>query len=90
LDDVEQLVDVNQTRAIGDIIRYAMENYMDGKTTLKEIIQKVHRDIEEKGLDVISPFEGLHPGDYAQPRPQEIGAAINRLRILKVKQEGTK
>ncbi len=84
LDDVEQLVDVNQTRAIGDIIRYAMENYMDGKTTLKEIIQKVQRDIEEKGLDVIAPFEGLHPGDYAQPRPQEIGAAINRLRILRV------
>jgi len=90
LDDVEQLVDVNQTRAIGDIIRYAMENYMDGKTTLREIIQKVCRDIDEKGLDVISPFKGLYPGDYAQPRPQEIGAAINRLRILKVKQESVK
>jgi len=87
LDDVEQLVDTNQTRAIGDIIRYAMENYMDGKTTLREIIQKVHGDIEEKGLDAISPFDGLHPGDYAQPRPQEIGAAINRLRILRVKQK---
>ena len=86
LDDVEQLVDSNQTRAIGDIIRYAMENYMDGKATLREIVYKVHKDIEEKGLDVISPFKGFHPGDYAQPRPQEIAAAINRLRILEVKQ----
>jgi len=87
LDDVEQLVDPNQTRAIGDIIRYAIENYMDGKTALKQIVQNVDRDIEEKGLDIISPFQGLHPGDYARPRPQEMGAAINRLRILKVRQQ---
>lgn len=86
LDDVEQLVDVNQTRAIGDIIRYAMENYMGDNVTLREIVQKVHRDIQEKGLDIISPYKDFHTGDYAQPRPQEIGAAINRLRILKVKQ----
>ncbi|NLO81490.1 MAG: ABC-ATPase domain-containing protein [Clostridiales bacterium] len=86
LDDVEQLVDANQTRAIGDIIRYAVKNYVDGKATLREIVWKVHRDIEERGLDIISPFKGLHPGDYAQPRPQEIAAAINRLRILEVRQ----
>ena len=59
---------------------------MDGKATLREIVWKVHRDIEERGLDIISPFKGLHPGDYAQPRPQEIAAAINRLRILEVRQ----
>jgi len=88
LDGMEQLVDVNQTRAIGDIIQYAMKKYMDGKTTLKEIVEKVERDIEEKGLDVISPFQpGVHPGDYVQPRPMEIGGAINRLRILEVKQK---
>lgn len=87
LDDMEQLIDVNQTKAIADIIQYAMKKYMDGKATLKEIVEKVEMDIEKNGLDVISPFYGMHPGDYAKPRPMEIAGAINRLRLLKVKQK---
>jgi len=87
LDYMEQLVDVNQTRAIGDIIQYAMKKYIDGRASLREVVENVQKDIEEKGLDIISPYRGLHPGDYAQPRSMEIGGAINRLRILKVKQK---
>ncbi|MGI9953357.1 ABC-ATPase domain-containing protein [Moorellaceae bacterium AZ2] len=81
---VEQLVDPSQTRAIGDIIRYLAERYCDNRRTLRELITMVLRDIEAKGLDVISPFYGQHPGDYSYPRAQEIAAAINRLRTLKV------
>ena len=87
LDFMEQLVDVNQTRAIGDIIQYAMGKYIDGRTSLREIVESIKKDIEEKGLDIISPYTGVHPGDYAEPRSMEIGGAINRLRILKVKQK---
>ncbi|MCG0278626.1 MAG: ABC-ATPase domain-containing protein [Thermanaeromonas sp.] len=83
---VEQLVDPSQTRAIGDIIRYLSERYCDNRRTLKELIHLVLEDINRKGLDIISPFYGQHPGDYALPRPQEIAAAINRLRTLKVVQ----
>lgn len=83
---VEQLVDPSQTRAIGDIIRYLAERYCDNRRTLRELIQLVLEDINRKGLDIISPFYGQHPGDYALPRPQEIAAAINRLRTLKVVQ----
>lgn len=82
---VEQLVDISQTRAIGDIINYAREHYMDGETALKEIIERIVNDISQKGLDVISPFYEQHPGEYALPRKYEIAAAINRLRTLKVK-----
>lgn len=81
---VEQLVDPSQTRAIGDIIRYLAERYCDNRRTLRQLIGLVLEDIERKGLDIISPFYGQHPGDYARPRAQEIAAAINRLRTLKV------
>jgi len=79
---VEQLVDVSQTRALGDAIHYARK-YMDGKRPLSEIIDMVLEDINRQGLDVLSP----HPvGDYAAFRGFELAAAINRLRTLEVVQ----
>ncbi|MCG8502652.1 MAG: ABC-ATPase domain-containing protein [Firmicutes bacterium] len=85
LQDVEQLVDSSQTTAIGLIMQYIKKKYVDGQGTLSEILQKVYDDMERYGLDVIAPFQGQHPGDYAMPRIQETFAAINRLRTLKVK-----
>ena len=79
---VEQLVDISQTRAIGDAIYYATR-YMDGRRTMREVIEAVMRDIREKGLDVLSPRP---VGDYAEFRGLELAAAINRLRTLRVKQ----
>lgn len=80
---VEQLVDISQTRAIGDAIYYATR-YMDGRRTLREIVEAVLRDIEKKGLDVLSPRP---VGDYAAFRGLELAAAINRLRTLSVSQK---
>ena len=85
LSGVEQLVDSSQTRAIGEIIHYAARNYLNGRTTLRQALEQVERDIEKKSLDVISPFYGQHPGDFARPRPLEVAAAINRLRSLSVR-----
>lgn len=85
LDYVEQLVDRSQTSAVGEIIRYAVKKYVDGKRTLKEIVEMVFADIEKYGLDIISPFYGKHPGNLALPRPQEVAAGLNRYRGLKVK-----
>ena len=45
---------------------------MDGKATLREIVCKVHKDIEEKGLDVISPFKAFIPGIMHNPGPQGV------------------
>ncbi|KKM10512.1 hypothetical protein SY88_12515 [Clostridiales bacterium PH28_bin88] len=81
---VEQLVDPSQTRAVADAIHYASRKYCDGKRDLPAIINLVLKDIAGKGLDVISPFWGQHPGDLALPRKHEIAAAINRLRSLKI------
>ncbi|WP_207644292.1 ABC-ATPase domain-containing protein [Desulfolucanica intricata] len=84
---VEQLVDPGQTNAIAEIIRYGQKKYMDGQTSLKKIIEKVLFDIENEGLDIISPYKGQHPGDYALPRKYEIAAAVNRYRRLQIKQK---
>jgi len=77
---VEQLVDISQTRAIGDAVYYAT-TFMDGSRTLKEIVDAVVSAIEKRGLDVLN----RRPvGDYATFRGLELAAAINRLRTLSV------
>lgn len=82
---IEQLVDLGQTRAIGDAIHYAAKNYVDGRRSLKEIVDLVMRDVDHGGLDVINPFERAPFGGYVIFRGHELGAAINRLRTLAVK-----
>ncbi len=82
---LEQLVDASQTRAIADLILYLSRKYVDNQRPLAHLLQAVYDEVEEKGLDVISPFSGRHPGDYAMPRRQEVAGAINRLRTLMVK-----
>jgi len=83
LGGIDQLVDVSQTRAIGDAIHYATRS-MNGERTMNRIIQDIISDIEERGLDVLS---SRPIGDYARFRPQELACAINRLRTLSVRQE---
>lgn len=84
LDDVEQLVDPSQTRAIADIIYYAWKKYFNGRYSLSDAIRSIENDLDQYGLDVISPFKDKS-GDYARPRGFEIAAAINRLRSLKIR-----
>ncbi len=86
LSAVEQVVDPSQTRAIGDAIFYALEKgYFDGERPLSGVLDAVLADIAQRGLEVLSGFEG-HPGDYALPRRYELAAAVNRLRTLAVRQ----
>jgi len=80
---VEQLVDISQTRALGDAIYYATK-YMDGTKSLGQILDLVMEDIRAKGLDVLGRVPA---GDYAAFRKFELAAAINRLRTLKARQK---
>ncbi|MDI6706456.1 MAG: ABC-ATPase domain-containing protein [Bacillota bacterium] len=81
---LEQLVDFSQTSAIGNILGY-MGKYIDGKRTLREVLERILKDIDEYGLDVISPFKG-HPGDMALPRIYEIAGTLNRMRNARFSQ----
>ncbi|HIJ74610.1 MAG TPA: ABC-ATPase domain-containing protein [Candidatus Hydrogenedentes bacterium] len=86
---VEQLVDVSQTRAVGHAIHLAVERFMDGNATLREVVDRVDRFFDENGLDALDPFHrnARHPGNYARPRKYEVAAAINRLRSLRMRQD---
>jgi len=82
---VEQLVDPGQTRAIACMLTVLAKQFADGNTPLYEMINRLYALIEKKGLDVVSPYYGKHPGDLVLPRKYELAAALNRLRTLKVK-----
>ncbi|MFQ5722117.1 MAG: ABC-ATPase domain-containing protein [Candidatus Aminicenantales bacterium] len=83
LSSVEQLVDEAQTKAIAEAIYYA-RRLMNERKTLKEIINSVLENISQKGLDILSTWPH---GKYASFRGLELGAAINRLRSLRVRQK---
>lgn len=87
LRQVEQLVDASQTRAIGLAIHAASRRMMDGRSSLREVIDELERFLDDDGLDALDPFAraGEHPGELARPRKQEIAAAINRLRSLRTR-----
>lgn len=83
LTDVEQLVELSQTKAIGYAIEYA-KKYMNNKVTLRAVAERVVKDIEGKGLDVLSDKLSGH---FARFRSFELVFAINRLRSLDVMQK---
>jgi hypothetical protein len=76
---MEQLVDSEQTAALGLLLKYAVEHLIDGKRTLPEIADYLEKQLETKGLSFFA--EGSYiPGGYAIPRVQEIYACLNRYR----------
>jgi predicted ABC-class ATPase len=79
---LEQLVDPSQTRAIGLMIHYYSEHYLEKTQNLKEGLTRVIADIQEKGFDALLPYK---VGNLAMPRIYEVAAAINRMRSLKIK-----
>ncbi len=83
LSAVEQLVEDGQVKAIGEALVFAVERYMDGRKTLKEVSDLVMKEIERHGLDGIARVP--YPSDLVMFRRQEFGAAINRLRSLRVR-----
>ncbi len=89
LSGVEQLVDTSQARAVGHAIHLATERFMDGRATLREVVEAMEAFFKGNGLDALDPFHRpeRHPGSFARPRKYEIAAAINRLRSLRMRQK---
>ena len=82
LTDLEQLIELSQTKAIGFSMLYARK-YMNGERTLKQAIDLVMADIEENGLDILSEKISGH---FAQFRSFELAFALNRMRSFSVNQ----
>jgi predicted ABC-class ATPase len=75
-----QVVDPAQTEAIAKIMDRLSEA-ADGTQDLSALVVEILEQVEEHGLDVLSPHRG-HPGHLARPRPHEVHAAVNRYRGL--------
>ena len=80
LTDIEQLIELSQTKAISEAILY-ISKYINGKTSLKEIIHNLMCYIEKNGLDILSDKAS---GYFAGFRGLELAFAINRLREFKI------
>lgn len=76
-----QLVDDSQVRAIGRALAYAKEHTLDGRASLHEALEQLTTLIAEEGLTALDPRP---PGDLAEFRLQELAAALNRLRSLRI------
>jgi predicted ABC-class ATPase len=77
LAQVEQLIDIGQTRSIGLMIYYYAKHYSNSSGSLTENLSKLLQEANEKGLDIFSPYK---VGNLALPRLYELTAAINRIR----------
>ncbi|MDK8819361.1 ABC-ATPase domain-containing protein [Corynebacterium amycolatum] len=77
---VSQLMDSSQTEAIGRILG-AVVKQLDGRTDLIELIQREYDNFCHSLFDATAEFN--NSGHLAEPRFQEVTAAINRLRLLR-------
>jgi predicted ABC-class ATPase len=77
LAQVEQLIDLGQTRSIGLMIHYFAQHYAADCETLVAGLEQVLADAQRHGLDRFSPYK---VGNLALPRLFELAAAINRIR----------
>ena len=77
---LEQLVDSEQTAALGQLLKYAVENLIDGKRTIAEIADDLEEKLAREGMQ-FTVGHGALCGGYALPRKQEIYACFNRYRV---------
>ncbi len=75
---VEQLADSEQTNALAHLLRYGLEQVIDGKKTVRQTVQVLFDILNKQGWE---PFCSSYvPCGLAKPRKQEIFACINRFR----------
>ena len=80
---VEQVIDPAQARYIGDCLLALSRGEAREATTICELCEALQGIVEEGGPTAVDDFRG-GAGDRAVARPQEIGAALNRLRSLRI------
>ncbi|WP_338626971.1 ABC-ATPase domain-containing protein [Clostridium baratii] len=84
LRSVEQIVDREQVNSIGNMMKWAEDKIINNNLTLIEVTDRILDEVKAKGLLQMSGMKG-GSGSLALPRKQEIMAAFNRYRKLKIK-----
>ncbi|MBU3143739.1 ABC-ATPase domain-containing protein [Clostridium sp. CF012] len=80
---VEQIVDTEQLNSIASIMIWSEENIMNKGLGFESMVDNIISHIEKNGLLSIDRLKG-GSGSLAMPRKQEIMAAYNRYRNLKI------
>ena len=80
---VEQIVDNEQLNSIGFIMKWIEENMMNQNLSLEEVVNKAYNEIKRNGLISMDKIKG-GSGNLALPRKQEVMAAYNRFRKLRI------
>ena len=78
LTKLDQLVDRAQTQALGAAVLWLAQNSEDGET-VPELVARAEERVAKAGLDGLSRRSGA---EFARFRPQELAAALYRLRRL--------
>ncbi len=78
---LEQLVDQEQTAALGCCLHYAQRQLIDGRRSLQQVIDALEQLIAQRGLNAL--WEGGAP-PLALPRRQELFACFDRWRSLRL------
>ena len=75
---VEQLADSEQTNALAHLLRFGLEQVVDGRKTVRQSVQILFDTLNKQGWE---PFCSSYvPCGLAKPRKQENFACINRFR----------
>ena len=76
---LEQIADAEQTTALAYLARHVLEEAAGGTRTIAEAVRLADALLDERGWQ---PFCGPYvPCGLARPRPQELAATLNRLRV---------
>ena len=75
---LEQLLDPEQVSALAHLLRYGLEQVMDGRKTVRQTVETIWNAWEKQGW---KPFtSSFVPCGLAKPRIQELYACLNRFR----------
>lgn len=80
---LEQLTDSEQSTALSFILALAEKSLLNGRQTMRELVDSICDLMEKKGLAGLAASSYL-PTDLAMPRRQEIFGCLNRYRGLKL------
>ena len=75
---LEQLLDSEQVNALAHLLRYGLEQVMDGKSTFRHTVQIIWNAWEKQGWQPFS--RSFVPCGLAKPRIQELYACLDRCR----------
>ena len=75
---LEQLTDHEQTDALACLLRYGLEQVIDGKKTVRQAVEQMMKALDTRGWDAVSG--SYVPCGLARPRIQELYACLDRFR----------